>query len=1490
MYQNYHSHNFYSNVITPDSVVSPEDYAKRSIEIGGGIISSVAHGWQGRVIEYYELAKQYNLKYLFGVEAYWVKDRLEKDRTNAHIILLAKNENGRKSINRILSEANLTGFYYKQRVDIGLILSLPKDDVWITSACIAGWKYDDANNIWLQIHDHFENNFFLEVQYHNVQSQKNLNARILNLAVKNNIQIIMGCDSHYIYPEQAKNRDNFLLSKKIKYEDEEGWLLDYCGYDTCVTRFQQQGILSDTEITTAINNTNIFLDVEEYTSDIFTKNIKLPTLYPSLSKLQKEDVLIKLIWDNWEIEKSNVPEEQWEQYKKEIKKELDTIIATNMCDYFLLNYEIIKKGKENGGHITMTGRGCFTEDALVHTSDGIKTIDNIKKNDLIINEKGEFIPVFDTMSYDINEEMIQVEHIYGTNKYYPYICTTDHKILINHNNHNLWMEAKNITNKDYVCVPKINFFAKYPSVIDLNEYNQFGFDFDENYIYEKLTMGKAYPYSPSEMARKYHVGKSIFENFSNGKEKCFTRKKDVLHRFFIDTPFSSQQEYMKYIQSNKILKIKRFLSIDEIFNQFIGIMYGDGFTVKKNSCQLGLAINTKNHKNIINRNIFMTIANRIGCGIYENKSKIKNLSQLYMSSFCFRNFFEANIFISKNGSDKLFNKYLFYQNADNRIALKNGLMLSDGSRNNNDLIRDSFDNTSLSLINAFKILGMSTNESPMSICVRPKHSDSRGYNCKTSYKLRINHKAKDNPKTKEQCWEDNDYWYLPIKKTSLLQKQKIKVYDISTLGTHSYLINNMIVHNSAPSYYVCKLLGFTTIDRISAPIKLFPERFITKERILEAGSLPDIDFNLANPEVFLKAQQEVLGEDHSYPMIAYGTLSKKSCWKMYARAMDIDFDIANEISKAIDKYEMKLKYSEDEDVNIDQFIPDKYLQHYKDSEKYLGIVDNYKIHPCGSILYDKNIKEEIGLVRTKEHICACIDGLWAEEYHFIKNDLLKVSVVDLIYKVYERIGIEPHLLPKLIELCENNNKVWETYKNAWVIGINQLEQKSTSGRVATYAPKNISELAAFISSVRPGFQSNYKQFESREPFEYGVQSLDNLIQTKEFPFSFMLYQETSMQILSYAGIPISETYDILKNIAKKRAEKVFKYKEQFLQGMTSELILRESTSLDESKRIAGLTWQIIEDSSRYQFNASHAYSMAGDALYGAYLKSHYPLEFYEVFLNLMEQDGDKDRLNAAKEEAENAYKIKFPHMRFGQDNRKIVAIPKENKITSSLTSIKGFGKDMGNNMFDLAQIQHNNFVDLLVYTIDSNIFSSKFENLIKINYFEQFGNNKKLLTFFKEFTRGKYRYNKKLKDKTKQLRLVELHNIFNNIENKRLNFNSQLDAEKEILGYLQSTYPVDKRFVYIFSVDTRFSPRVETYCLNNGARASLKVQKKLYDNKVFYGGEILKIKSFKKKETVDFKDGEFIKRNDNTYDWWIEDYDIIPQENFDEMVSTMEVS
>ena len=94
-YCNYHRHSCYTNVRISDSAVTNRDYAKRAVELGHGILSSFEHSFQGRYQEVVNLAKEYGLKPLISAEAYWVKDRAEKDRTNCHIF--RKNQSIKKT-------------------------------------------------------------------------------------------------------------------------------------------------------------------------------------------------------------------------------------------------------------------------------------------------------------------------------------------------------------------------------------------------------------------------------------------------------------------------------------------------------------------------------------------------------------------------------------------------------------------------------------------------------------------------------------------------------------------------------------------------------------------------------------------------------------------------------------------------------------------------------------------------------------------------------------------------------------------------------------------------------------------------------------------------------------------------------------------------------------------------------------------------------------------------------------------------------------------------------------------------------------------------------------------------------------------------------------------------------------------------------------------------------------------------------------------------
>jgi len=111
------------------------------------------------------------------------------------------------------------------------------------------------------------------------------------LAKEYKLPIIHANDSHYIYPEQRHDRDLFLRGKGLRYEDEEGFILDYPDYETIVERYKNQNVLSNTQIDEAINNTLIFDQCEDL---VFTKEVKMPTIYPNEDSNKKlKSIIVK---------------------------------------------------------------------------------------------------------------------------------------------------------------------------------------------------------------------------------------------------------------------------------------------------------------------------------------------------------------------------------------------------------------------------------------------------------------------------------------------------------------------------------------------------------------------------------------------------------------------------------------------------------------------------------------------------------------------------------------------------------------------------------------------------------------------------------------------------------------------------------------------------------------------------------------------------------------------------------------------------------------------------------------------------------------------------------------------------------------------------------------------------------------------------------------------------------------------------------------------
>lgn len=610
-----------------------------------------------------------------------------------------------------------------------------------------------------------------------------------------------------------------------------------------------------------------------------------------------------------------------------------------------------------------------------------------------------------------------------------------------------------------------------------------------------------------------------------------------------------------------------------------------------------------------------------------------------------------------------------------------------------------------------------------------------------------------------------------------------------------------------------------------------------------------------------------MGDDHAYPMIAFGTLKKKSAFKLLARAKNIDAQTANEITRQIDKYEKDLRHADDEDkdnINIYDYVDKKYHEYIDRSKIYQGIISDRKKAPSAYLLYNGSIRREIGLIRcksesTKKDVVTCVaDGAVAEKYKFLKNDILVVNVVDLISKLFNEIGIEHFDTSVLMEKVKNDKAVWDIYAKGLTLGVNQCEKQSTAEKCKRYKPSNISELAAFIAAIRPGFKSMYSIFESRQPFSYGVATLDNLLTTEELPIPFMLFQENVMTVLNYAGFPMSECYSIIKAIAKKHPEKVSQIKDRFCNRFFEKIKADENLSDELAQSYTQKVWQVIIDNAGYSFNSAHAYCMALDSLYCAYLKAHYPYEFYQVLLQYYSDKGNKDKVIALKKEMLEGFEIHEGEFKFGNDNRKFKA-DKENKVIySSLLSLKDMNQKMSNDLYALAlKKQYQSFYELLQdLTKLKSLKSNQLNILIDIDYFGDFGHSPKLKRFYQIYSElhGRSQFNKAdrfpefmnefrdlifdccEKETEKQYKSFNeekaLTEIWKKIEDKPQKVIDKIKNEYKYFGYVRTTLPKLSSYYYLITeINDKYSKQtLSLFALKDARTEQYKVRKSTIEN------------------------------------------------------------
>ena len=666
---------------------------------------------------------------------------------------------------------------------------------------------------------------------------------------------------------------------------------------------------------------------------------------------------------------------------------------------------------------------------------------------------------------------------------------------------------------------------------------------------------------------------------------------------------------------------------------------------------------------------------------------------------------------------------------------------------------------------------------------------------------------------------------------------------------------------SAVSFLINNLLGLTEVDRIKAPTKLYPTRFMSAERILNAKSLPDIDLNFASVEPVIKATEDILGEDGIKYMVAYKPLQRSSAFRLWCKARGFEISEYDDIAKLFadkknDDEEIKKKYP-------------NWAVEIEYSKQFRGVIESIAPSPCSFLLSNDPISEIVGLIRVGDQICCCLDGYNCDVYKYLKNDYLTVKIYKIVAEVYKLIGRPIDDISTLINNCDE--KVWDIYKNGLTCTINQADSDSGRQLVMRYKPHSLAEMAAWVAAIRPGFASLLNTFINREPYSTGVPELDNILKDT---FCFMLYQECIMSYLIWLGMEEKYTYDIIKKISKK------KFKEEELQELKEEL-LENWVKHTGSQNGFDDTWQVVEDAAHYSFNASHALSVAIDSLYGAYLKSHYPLEYYSVVLSLYSDDMER---TAKLIDELKYFNIKIEPIKFGKSGSQYTLDKENNKIYKGIASVKYCNDQIAEELLELSKNKYNNFVELL-HDIHNHtsVNSRQLTILIGLDFFSDFGQNKYLMEISDLY--DKFATVKQIKkDKMEELGLTEylmqkyaeketakmykdidnvglITELCERLENKSMSVVDQVKFEKEYLEYVVYTNPKVHPSFYIVTDYKTYKETRKPYCVLHNIKTGEDVKArvtnvKVYEYNPFGEYSILRIDRFSlkhKKKCIDGK-------------------------------------
>ncbi|PWK77765.1 DNA polymerase-3 subunit alpha [Mucilaginibacter oryzae] len=418
---------------------------KKAAKDGMKALAITDHGNMFGVFKFVAEAGKHNVKPIVGCEFYVVEDRHKKQFTKEnkdvrrHQLMLAKNPTGYKNLVKLCSLGYMEGLYSKwPRIDKELILKY-HEGIIATTCCIGASVpqailRDTPENAekefkwWLDL---FGEDFYIELQRHDIPEQQIINNVLLTYAKKYNVKVICSNDSHYVDQQDSNAHDILLCVNTGDMQstpiatDEEGGKGYRFGFPNDQFYFKTQAEMGQLfhDLPESLDNTNEIVDKVEVLKlkrDILLPNYIIPEEF-KIHKTPDADTL-----NQWEYLKHLTFMGAKERYidispeaEERINFELFTIRTMGFAGYFLIVADFIKAGRDMGVFIG-PGRGSAAGSVVAYCI-GITNIDPIKYNLLFerfLNPDRKSMPDIDTDFDDAGRQRV-IDYVvdkYGKNQ------------------------------------------------------------------------------------------------------------------------------------------------------------------------------------------------------------------------------------------------------------------------------------------------------------------------------------------------------------------------------------------------------------------------------------------------------------------------------------------------------------------------------------------------------------------------------------------------------------------------------------------------------------------------------------------------------------------------------------------------------------------------------------------------------------------------------------------------------------------------------------------------------------------------------------------------------------------------------------------------------------------------------------------------------------------------------------------------------------------